>query len=58
MPAKRGPTSTKRMRERSKQERREKKEQRKLQRQSDKANGIVRNVDAEEIPPESAAEAG
>ena len=55
MSAKRGPTSTKRIRERSKQERRQKKEQRKLQRQSDRERGIVRNVEEETVPPEEAA---
>ncbi len=58
MSAKRGPTSNKRMRERSRSERREKKEQRKTQRESDKANGIVRHVDEDErFPPEDVAAA-
>ncbi len=56
MAAKRGPTSSKRQRERGRQERREKKEQRRVQRQSDRDNGIVRVVEADE-PPLEVAEA-
>ena len=55
-----GPTNTKRQRERSLRERKEKKAQRKLQRESDKANGIVRVEVDEDAEPEAAevAEAG
>ena len=58
MAAKRGPTSNKRMRERSRNERRVKKEQRRVQREEDKKNGIVRHVDEDErFPPEEVAAA-
>jgi len=52
MAAKRGPTNTKRQRERTRNERKVKKEQRKIQRQSDKENGIVREAADEDSPPE------
>jgi|SoiMethySBSTD1v2_1073268.scaffolds.fasta_scaffold19252_3 hypothetical protein len=57
MAAKRGPTSNKRMRERSRDERRVKKEQRRLQREQDKKNGIVRVEEPEDSPPEEVAQA-
>ena len=57
MAAKRGPTNTKRQRERARNERNVKKEQRKMQRQSDRENGIVREAADDESPPEDIAAA-
>ena len=50
MGAKRGPTNTKRQRERSRQERKEKKAQSRIQRQSDRDAGITREVVTDEEP--------
>ena len=57
MGKKRGPTNTKRQRERARQERKEKKAQRRIQRQSDREAGISGNEEVTEVPPPEVAEA-